>query len=244
MQVTIVLTTGGFFPREDTPQNHVDVGYFETPHASDIEVLKDNKKLKPRQNCKLGKAKKRGKAKTAGKDDVRIIDVQHMKKDGVTVKENVKRSRSFIRDILKKDDLYELAESPDFNPQAYDCILRFHSGHFKSHDVRPRRFTEHWCSNGKPTKNEKWTRKIANEIHVEYDIHDGEVLRLRNPDDTDLWSSASIASGTKGVLLKILTDDSLNPKYHKKALTHKCQHYYLPNSDPPPMNGNSGGLTP
>ena len=142
---------------------------------------------------------------------------------------------------MGKPDLYSLRELPAFKPEAYDCILRFHSGHFNSADVRPRRFTEHWLSNNGLTGKEKLTRAIANEIHIEYDIADGEVLRLRREDGEEVWSSSSVGRETERVIVKILADDSLNPSYHKKALDHKGLCYYLPNSDRPPMNGNKGG---
>jgi hypothetical protein len=223
MRVTIVLTTGAFFPTDDKNPNHIDVGYCETPHASDIDVFEDGNPARPPHIKKLGKG------------NIKIA-VEHLEKDGVTVKQPVKLSQSFNRDILKKDDLYIAAEIPAFNEKEYDCIVRFHSGEFTSADVRPRRFTEHRLSDDRPTGNDKTTKAIANEIHVAYDVADGEVLRLRAPGH-NVWSTASVKSGTASVVVKMLTDDTLNPRYHKRALLHKGQHYYLPNSDPPPMDG-------
>lgn len=250
MRVTIVLDTGAFLPRRNAKQNEVKVGYFETPDRSDIEVILDGKKEKSTTGWKLGKAVSlvKGKKPVNGKKRVKNIDktihVEHVEKDRVTVKDQVDRSPWFELDILKKDDLYSKQQIPEFNADAYDCILCFHSGYFHSADVRARRFTEHHLKTDKPTGNDKTTRAIANEIHVEYDIADGEVLRLRSADGTEIWSSSSIGNEVRRVVVKILANDELNPHYHKKALHHKAQHYYLPNSDPPPMNGNKGGLTP
>jgi hypothetical protein len=238
MRVTIVLDTGGFFPRKSAKKNEVMVGYFGTLGPSDIEVTHDGKKEKPRTNRKLAKGKK------PAKDTDNVIHVEHLEKDGVTVKKEVDRSRWFESDIMKKDDLYEKQQRPDFIPDAYDYRLCFYSGYFHSDDVRARRFTEHDLETDEPTGKDKTTRAIANEIHVEYDIADGEVLRLRSADGTDVWSSTSIGDGVARVVVKILGGEELNRHYHKKALHHKAQHYYLPNSDPPPMNGNKGGLTP
>ena len=223
MRVTIVMTTGAFFPTGDKKQSHIDVGYCETPHASDIDVFEDGKPAHPPHVKKVGSGNIR-------------IDVEHLEKDGVTVKKPVNPTQSYVRDILKKDDLYKLAEIPAFDEKYYDCIVRFHSGEFKSVDVRPRRFTEHRLSDDRPTGNDKTTRAIANEIHVEYDLADGEVLRLQAPGKT-VWSTASVKKGTASVVVKMLTDDTLNRRYHKKALLHKGQNYFLPNSDPPPMDG-------
>jgi hypothetical protein len=106
--------------------------------------------------------------------------------------------------------------------------------------VRSRRFTEHQLSNDSPTGNDKVTRAIANVIHVDYNLADGETLRLRGRGG-DVWSSSSVAGGTKRVVVRLLTDHRLNEAYHKRALDHRVKHYYLPNSDPPPMDGPRGG---
>jgi hypothetical protein len=248
MRVTIVLDTGGFLPRKNRKQNEVMVGYFGTPGVSDIEVTHDGKKEKSTTGWKLLKAANlaKGKKRVNGKKAVKNINtihVEHLEKNGL-LKEQVDRSPWFELDILKKDDLYPKQQIPEFNADAYDCILCFHSGYFHSADVRARRFTEHHLGTDKPTGKDKTTRAIANEIHVEYDIADGEVLRLRTADMTEIWSSELIGDGVARVVVKILGGEELNQNYHKKALHHKAKHYYLPNSDPPPMNGNQGGLTP
>ena len=221
MRATIVLETGGVFPREQNPQTHLDVGYFKTPTPNDIEVSVDGK---PAPGAKLADG---------------IINVEHLDGTGA-VKQPVKRSDWFELDLLRKDDLYPQAERPDFKADAYDCILHFNSGDFNSADVRVRRFTQHLVQDDKPTGKDQWTKAIANEIHVEYNIADGEVLRLRGRGG-DVWSSSSVASGSKRVIVTIKTHHSLYRDYHKRALDHKGSHYYLPNSDPPPMNGNNGG---
>ncbi|HSB08132.1 MAG TPA: hypothetical protein VLM38_01365 [Blastocatellia bacterium] len=224
MRVTIVLLTGGFFPPERNDQTFLDVGYFETPGPTDIEVSEDGQIAQPQPHRKLGRGNKR-------------IDVQHIENDGVTVKKPVNPSDSFKNDILKKDKLYAAADAPAFIKTAYDCVLRFHSGDFSSADVRDRSFTQHSLSDDSLTGIVVSTENIANEIHVDYDLADGETLRLQGPGGNEIWSSSSVGTGTKSVVLRFLTDDLLNPVYHKQALAHKVQHYYLPNSDPPPMNG-------
>jgi len=223
MRVTIVLDTGAFFPPEVKDQTYIDVGYFQTPGATDIEVSEDGSIAKSSFKGKLGQGNHR-------------IEVEHLERDGVTVKKQVRPSNSYLRDILKKDDLYDAAGIPNFKTAVYDCILRFNSGDFRSDDVRPRRFTEHQLSNDSPTGKDKTTRPIANVIHVDYNLADGETLRLRGQ-KADVWSSSLVPSGTKTVVVRLLTDHTLNGSYHKKALDHRVQHYYLPNSDPPPMDG-------
>jgi hypothetical protein len=225
MQVTIVLHSGGFLI--DDGQPHLDVGYFETGGAFDIQVFEDGIQVQPPPNIKLGGDR---------------IEVQHVEADGTTVKTGVNQSESFTQDILKKVDLYERADCPDFKVSAYDCILRFNSGDFESSDVAPRVFSEHHLADDLPTANSKTTRSIANEVLVSYDLAKDETLRLGRHDGTDvIWSSSPADDGSPNVEVRILADESTNSGYYKRALDHKASHYYQPNSHPPPMNGNGFG---
>jgi len=223
MRVTIILDSGGFLIDESAGPAPLDVGYFETAGPHDIEVSEDGKPAQPLPNTKLGKRKD-------------TIDVQHLAADG-SVKAGVNQSRSFKKDILKKDELYP-TDTPDFVASEYDCILRFHSGDFESSDVRARVFKEHRVSDDGPTGKSRPTRPIANDVLVHFDLDAGEELRLRRDGGTDVWSSSSVRSGTKRVKVKLLADPSLDAKYFGKALKHKGPHYHRPNPDPPPMNGN------
>ena len=222
MQVTIVLHSGGFLI--DDGQPHLDVGYFETGGAFDIQVFEDGIQVQPPPNIKLGGDR---------------IEVQHVEADGTTVKTGVNQSESFTEDILKKIDLYERADCPDFKVSAFDCILRFNSGNFESSDVGPRVFSEHHVATDVPTANNKTTRSIANEVLVNYDLAKDETLRLGRHGGTDvIWSSSPAEDGSPNVEVRILADESTNSGYFKRALDHKASHYYQPNSKPPPMNGN------
>ena len=107
MRVTIILDTGGFLLEESAGQTYLDVGYFQTPGATDIEVYEDSKQTHPPPNLKLGDGNTR-------------IDVQHFEADGATVKSGIDRSTSFNSDLLLKTDLYALADLPDFNVTVYD----------------------------------------------------------------------------------------------------------------------------
>jgi hypothetical protein len=222
MQATIILDSGGFLIQESAGQTYLDVGYFETSGPSDIEVSEDGPQVHPPPpDVKLGKGN-------------RIIDVEHLAADG-RVKTGVNQSPSFGRDILLKRDLYGVVV-PKFNVGGYDCILRFHSGTFESSDVRSRLFKEHRVSDDIPTGNSGTTREVANDILVHYHLSDGETLRLRRQDGTNVWSSASVAAGTTGVEVKILADASTDSGYYKTALRLRGPHYHLPNPDPPPMD--------
>jgi len=228
MQVTIILDSGGFLLYESRDKPYLDVGYFQSPGASDIEVLEDGKQVQPPPDVKLGA-------------DNDTIDVEHLEFDGTTVKTGVIRSTSFDRDILLKTDLYDKAQIPPFIVSAYDCLLRFHSGTFESFDVTDRRFTEHRVGDDGHTGVIKTTRPIANDVLVQYDLAKGELLRLRRPDGKEVWSSASAGTGTSLVEVKLLAGSATNSSYHKTALSHVGPNYYLPNSDPPPMDSQGGG---
>jgi hypothetical protein len=223
MQVTIVLHSGGFLI--DDGQPHLDVGYFETGGAFDIQVFEGGSQVQPPPNIKLGGDR---------------IEVQHLEDDGTTVKTGVNQSEPFTQKILKKNDLYAEADCPDFIVAEYDCILRFHSGNFGSSDVGPRVFSQHRVSDDVHTGNSNTTtRDIANEVRVTYDLAKGEILRLGRHGGTDLvWSSSPAEDGSPNVEVRILADESTNSGYFKRALDHKASHYFLPNSNPPPMNGN------
>ena len=54
MRVTIVLETGAFFPKDDPNQTYFDIGYFETPSQSDIEVFEDGNPAQPPHVKKIG----------------------------------------------------------------------------------------------------------------------------------------------------------------------------------------------
>ncbi|HSE37447.1 MAG TPA: hypothetical protein VLG74_09110 [Blastocatellia bacterium] len=226
MRVTVILDSGGFLIDDDASTGPLDVGYFQSAGTHDIEVSEDGRPAQGLPRKRLGKGNKR-------------IDVQHVAAAGAGIKTGVDQKRSFKKDLLKKNELYP-NDTPDFNPKAYDCILRFHSGDFESTDVRNRLFKEHRLSDDGPTGNSHPTRAIANDVLVHFDLADGEELRLRRASGRDLWSSSSVSSGTKKVEVKLLADASLDTKYFRKALKHKGPNYHRPNPDPPPMNGNRG----
>jgi len=226
MLLTIVLDSGGFLMDDSSSSTHLDVGYFETPGTSDIEVSEGDQPAQPLPNSKLGNRNE-------------TINVQHVAADG-RVKSGVKQSEAFKKNILKKDELYP-TDTPDFLVSEYDCILRFHSGDFESSDLRARDFNEHRLSDHSATGQKKQIRAIANDVLVQFDLAKGEELRLRRDDGTDLWSSSSLVGGTTNARVKLLADITLDDKYFGKALKHRGPHYHLPNPDPPPMNGNEPG---
>jgi hypothetical protein len=223
MRVTIILDSGGFLTNESAGESYLDVGYFETSGANDVEVVEDGKLTQPPPNTRLGKHKDK-------------IEVEHLGADG-RVKTGVTLLPSFKKDILRKTDLYP-TDTPDFDPAQFDCILRFQSGNFESADVRERDFKEHRVRDDGATGKSKKTRKIANDILVHYDAAAGEELRLRRADGTNVWSSSSVGAGTTSVEVKLLSDTSLDAKYFKKALKLNGPNYHRPNPDPPPVNGN------
>lgn len=225
MQITIILDSGGFLIDDDATPGPLDVGYFQSSGRHDIEVSEDGKRARGLPQNRLGK-------------ENMTIDVEHVLAGG-GIKTGVNQKRSFKKDLLKKNELYA-TDTPDFNPEAYDCILRFHSGDFESFDVRERVFKQHWLSNSRDTGNRQLTRAIANDVLVHFNLAKGDELRLRRSDGTEVWSSSLVAPGTRSVKVKLLADAALDTKYFRNALRHKGKHYHRPNPDPPPMNGNRG----
>jgi hypothetical protein len=221
MLVTIRLDSGGFMTDECANQTWLDVGCFETSGPTDIEIREGRQLVQPPPNIKLGKRD--------------TIDVQHLTADG-KLNIGVSLSASF-RDILKKRELYP-ANTPNFLPQAYDCILHFQSGEFEGSDPKIANFHECRVSDDQITGISRQTRLIPHDVLVRFDLAKDEQLRLRRADGTDLWAIRSADAGTKEVEVKILADQSTDSKYFKHALSIRGPHYFRPNPDPPPMNGN------
>jgi hypothetical protein len=220
-RVTIILDSGAFLPEKSPDQKFVDVGYFETSGASDITVSEDGTLVQSQPNIKLGNGKQ-------------TIDVQHLAADG-SLKVGVTLSPSFTKTLLLKMDLYG-KDVPDFDETAFDCTFRFHSGDFDSSDVKPRLFKEQTVSRGVASGNDQTTKPIAHDVLVNYDLEDGEILRIVREDGKELWSTRSAGSTANQIDVKVLADASTTMKYYDDAIQHKSSYCWVPNpADPPPV---------
>jgi hypothetical protein len=220
-QVRIVLDTGAFLPEKTSGQTYIDVGYFEPQRSSAIELFVDGVKV-PIDDIKFGNKKDR-------------IDIKHTDA-GNNTKEGVNRLFGFTTDLLRKHELYN-SPAPKFKEDAFDCILRLHSGDFDSADVRSISFKEYYLAGEIPTgRPPRTTRPIANDIVVDYKLDDGEAVKFTRGND-ELLSTDKIGAGAKFIEIKILNDTSTVSKYCNQALDHTGQCCWLPNPNPPPVNG-------
>lgn len=219
-QVRIVLDTGAFLPEKSPGQSYIDVGYFEPQGSTDIEVSADGVQVQI-PDIKFGSSNCR-------------IDIHHLDAKN-SIKEGANPSTAFTADLLRKHEIYK-TDVPAFKDDAFDCILRLHSGDFDSADVRPARFKECSVVDEIHTGQVQITRPIANDIVVDYQLDDGEALKITRGKD-ELLSTDKIAAGAKRIEISILNDTSTISKYCNQALEHKGNCCWLPNAHPPPLNG-------
>jgi hypothetical protein len=216
MKVTLVLDSGCFLtdPGKDS---HVDVGYFESDYESDITATVDGKDVPI--NTKLGKGNS-------------IIEVQHLAASG-DPKTGTVKSASFDK-LLTRRRLY-----PDYTPpfvcDSFDCTLRFHSGDFAGVDIRDRVFKECVIADNGYTEKRLNLESIPNDVEVTYQVEDDEALRIARGKDV-IFSTDSI-KGAQDVRVVFHADAACDQKYYKTAFDHKGTHCWLPNPDPPPVDG-------
>lgn len=224
IDVTVTLDSGNFLTSIDRKGvDRCEVGYFESdPATPDIRIFADGEEIDQLSPMKLGTGN-------------RMIEVVHTKADG-SIADGLNLGKSFRKHILRKSDLYE--EAPEWNRAEYDCIIGFSSGHFASSVVKPKLFREHPVGGGEPTGEVRMTRPIAHDVAVLFELEKGDVLKLIRDDGTEMWSSAGIESGTKRVEIQLTADTTTAQKFYDRGLSHTGTRCWLPNPDPPPMNGN------
>ena len=227
IDVTITLDSGNFLTSIDRKiVKRCEVGYFESdPATPDIRIFADGEEIEQPSLMKLGSGNRK-------------IEVVYTKADGSTA-EGSKLGKSFRKHLLRKSELYD--DAPDWDRAAYDCIIGFSSGFFSSSVVKPKLFREHPVGGGEPTGEVRMTRPIAHDVTVHFELERGDALRLVRDDGTEMWSSAGLESGTKRVEIQLTADTTTAQKFYDRGLRHTGARCWLPNPDPPPMNGNSGG---
>lgn len=219
-QVRIILDTGAFLPEKNPGQSYIDVGYFEPQGSTDIEVSADGVQVQI-PDVKFGSSNCR-------------IDIHHLDVKN-SIKQGANQSMAFTTDLLRKHELYK-TNVPAFKDDAFDCILRLHSGDFDSADVRVAHFKECTVVGEIGTGQWQTTRPIANDIVVDYQLDDGEALKITRGKD-ELLSTDTIGAGAQLIKITILNDISTISKYCNQALDHKGQCCWLANPHPPPLNG-------
>jgi hypothetical protein len=233
-KVTIVLDSGCFLGDDYDGDDYVDIGYFESSDPSDITGTVDGKPItvnpqgKPEPlRVKLGKNKD-------------TIEVRHFGPKN-QLKTGVNRS-ACCGDLLKKGELYPGAP-PAFDHDAFDCMIRLRSGTLHSADVRVRVFKEAHVADGSYTnKNVPLdTRPIANDMEVIFQLDAGDILKLVRVDkrgnESVLYSTDRDSPAASRIEIRFEADPTGDVKYFRHALKVTGPHCWLPNPDPPPMNG-------
>jgi len=227
LRVTVILDSGCFLFEESRGHNYLDIGYFESKQASDITAEADGRVVPLK--IKLGQ-------------DKDTIEVRHYAADN-TLQIGMRHSLSLERYLLRKSDLYP-DDVPAYDLDAFDCTLRFYSGEFAAVDVTRRTFKQAPIAGGAYTGQELPVRRIANDVEVFYDVTAGEVLKVVRIDarggETELLSSDVLGAGAKRLDIKFEADHSGDDKYFNHALKYAGQHCWLPNPDPPPVDGAGG----
>lgn len=214
-EVTIVLDTGAFLT-ENTSE--VRVGYFQTTGPNDIEVREDGN-LKP-GNIKLGQKVH--------------VEVLHLKA-GDSRNTRISFSPKFRGELLRKEEMYKAA-TPDFKEETFHCVLHFESGDFETTGVKKRWFKECDAASGVYTGKNHHTKLIAQDVLVTYKLADGEELKLLRDDNTVLWSSGKVGTGSPSEFeVTLLGDPTNNHLYFRDGLKLKGKTCWLPNPDPPPV---------
>src|SRR4030095_9086060 len=233
IEATIVLDSGTFLPKTD---RFCDVGYFQSEdNVSDIKIFVDGEEVDFPQPFKLCESKeKKCRLHIFHKDGGDIA-----KPDGITV------SRTFHSQLLHLKDLYndEPKVAGKDNHQHveennFDCVLRFHSGHFCASMVKNRAFKEHKMqSTGlykHDPKDKPKTLAVSHNVVIHFTLEDGEALELVR-DSSTLWSSKKHAPKRR-IEIEIVADNSTAEKFSRHSFSDdKKASYWLPNQgDPPP----------
>ena len=225
MHATITLDSGAFLQDIDQNPVAIDVGYFQCgkdnsgKDVPDIRAYADGESTAVRHE-KLGNGR---------------ISVTRTK-SGAPVT-GVKISDSLKQHLLRKKDLYG-DPAPNFDPNKIECTIHFTSGDFCCSMVKDRRFIEVPVSGGN-LLSESYSRPIAHNVVVHYNLEADEELRVERDKGTVLFSTRDVSSGTKHVQIELVANNATAVQFFREALDLKGRtSCWLPNQgDPPPTGG-------
>jgi hypothetical protein len=214
IRATVTLDSGSFFERDSS---HWDVGYFQSRDSiPDIRVYVDGEEVDV-GHIKLGAGNQR-------------IDFYHMKAGG-KAPGGISVSKDLDKNLLTREKLY--GRPIPLRQSAFDVIIRFHSGHFRSSMVKDRVFKE--CAYGCPSGGQRLIEGVAHNVIIHYVLEEGDYLKLVR-DDRVLWSSQDLK--VKDSLdVEIVADDSTTGKFFYLSLDLSQDKYWLPNQGNPPPAG-------
>jgi len=213
IQISIILDSGCLLTPEPDSKFQ-DVGYYQCAKLTDdIRISADGKMYRFDELRALGRSC--------------IIEVKHMNATG-TIKSG-SLTASGHEHILHMRDLY--GESIKAERSKFDCILRFHSGHFSPSGIKACYFRRHrQQASGMYSRTmedkPKLLAGIAHSMEVHYKLKRGESLELAR-NGTTFWSSLTIGAKER-IVIEIVADASTTEKYYRYALKHKRDDYWLP----------------
>ncbi len=223
--VTIVLDSGAFLQDIDKDPSELEIGYFQCGKdhlgndVPDIRAYADGGEARVRVN-KLGKGR---------------INVLRTK--GVSPAPGLTIADSLKRNLLRKVELYG-QPSPDYKPDAFDCVIHFTSGDFRCSKVKDRRFIEALINGYAKTGKEKYLRPIAHDVIVHFLLADSEELTIERESGPVLFSTADLKAGTSHVEIELLANNATATQFFCDALDlaggTTC---WLPNQGDPTSHG-------
>jgi hypothetical protein len=217
--VTITLDSGAFFCDSEKP-SYIKVGYFCCDSANEILVYVDGEEASPHEYTL-----KRG-----------DLSVQHLDRTGQPKNEKGPvLTNAFSKAVLRLRELYDPKDAPAFDKASFHCTIRFDSGILSPSVVKPHRFREAPAAGAPKARPLKETRAIAHDILVQFELEDGEVLRLVRDDGTEICSTGAFADGWKWANFQVIADYAFVEKFFRGAVKHTGKSYWLPNPDAPPV---------
>ncbi len=223
---TIVLDSGAFLQNISKDPIELDVGYFQSDKdhdgndVPDIRVYANAEEL-PVNHPKLGKGR------------ISVIRT----KAGASIN-GLMITDSLKQNLLRKVDLYG-DPSPPWDLNGLECVIHFTSGTFRCSKVKDRRFEEVTIGSWQPTGGEQFTRPIAHDVLVHFDLEDDEELRIENEQGPVLFSTKDLAPGTRHVEIELLTNNATAKSFFCSALDLRGRkHCWLPNQGDPNTTGS------
>lgn len=216
--VTVTLDSGAFFSDSEKP-SYVQVGYFCCDSANEIMVYVDGEEASPHEyKLKPGN-----------------VVVQHLDRRG-NPKTGLVLTNAFRNAVLHLHELYGSEDLPEFDRACFHCTIRFDSGTLSPSVVKPHRFNEVPAKGNSRTGLPRETRSIAHDVLVQFELDEGETLRLVSDDGSEICSTGSFADGWKWANFQVVADYPFVEKIYRDAVRHKGKSYWLPNPEPPPVS--------
>lgn len=246
-RIMVTLDSGAFF-LPPPPGGPLEIGYFScNPDSSDFQVYADGRLVDPPSyklnGCFVADTPSATQANTARQDlispsqQLRTRDPIQIKFEQIGSKAALNLTPSFLENLLHMADLYNGGEAvPLFERDRFESILCFTSGEFHPGLVKQKLFKKIPRNGGHSDGSKMTVRPIASDIHVYFDLEDGDELRVTSSGEQELlWSSKAINYDKWNFInLQLIADCPSAYKFYRDAVNHDGEHCWVPNPDPPP----------